>query len=196
MSVENGNTELVMVHLSEGVEEEEEDRAFVWTARELWVLRTKYRLVGRLVGSYAEHSAQNKFNALPLLLMNEELALALELGCVELASGPVASPLPSCPSFRRRACVFADLWRRGFYITSGSKFGAHLMAYPSDPLLCHASHIVLVLAPDQPLGLLDLVSLGRLAVGVKKVAVIASASPDPHGILRPQYISLKWMGVT
>ena len=70
------------------------------------------------------------------------------------------------------------------------------MAYPGDPLIFHASYIVLITASAHPLSLLDIVSLARLAIGVKKVAVIASTITREDGVLIPSYLSLEWLGVT
>ena len=44
--------------------------------------------------------------------------------------------------------VFADLWRRGFRITSAFKFGGDFLAYADDPMFCHAQVLILVAAPD------------------------------------------------
>ncbi|CAH0729738.1 unnamed protein product, partial [Brenthis ino] len=37
-----------------------------------------------------------------------------------------------------RYAVFKDLWEKGHYITSGSKFGADYLVYPGDPVKFHA----------------------------------------------------------
>ena len=33
-----------------------------------------------------------------------------------------------------RKLAFFDLWRRGFFLTDGSKFGADFLTYPGDPI--------------------------------------------------------------
>lgn len=41
-------------------------------------------------------------------------------------------PFASLPlAARRRACVFAHLWKLGYHVSSGSKFGADMLAYAS-----------------------------------------------------------------
>ena len=180
-----------------------DEEFFIWDLDDLWALRAKYRIVGRLIGTYAEHSAQNKYNALPLLLMAEELSLMANLNCVDLYSldrhsvASIDAALPVTMEFRRRATIFSDLWHRGFYLTSGSKFGTHFMAYPGDPVRFHASYIILIVEETQPIHFLDLVSLARLAVGVKKSAIIATTLQDSKtNLFTPRYLSLEWLGVT
>ena len=41
--------------------------------------------------------------------------------------------------------AFFDLWRRGFFLTDGSKFGADFLAYPGDPIRYHAQNIIICL---------------------------------------------------
>lgn len=86
------------------------------------------------------------------------------------------------------AAVFQDLWNRGNYITTASKFGADFCVYPGDPLRYHAYFIVLVLARDDELTGCDLLSYGRLGASVKKNVVLASVS----GQQDVRYISLSW----
>ena len=40
----------------------------------------------------------------------------------------------SSKNSRTRTAIFTDLWKKGFYITEGEKFGADFLAYPGDPL--------------------------------------------------------------
>ena len=35
-----------------------------------------------------------------------------------------------------RRATYADLWRRGFTLTSGARFGGDFLAYPGDPIRC------------------------------------------------------------
>jgi tRNA splicing endonuclease len=42
------------------------------------------------------------------------------------------------PAGQAQRTVFNDLWQRGHYITSGALYGAHLVAYADDPLVCHS----------------------------------------------------------
>ncbi len=46
------------------------------------------------------------------------------------AASPAAYSFPATPAERLRCRVFADLWRRGYFLTTGGKFGAHFLVYP------------------------------------------------------------------
>ena len=87
----------------------------------------------------------------------------------------------------RLAC-FLDLWRRGYVVGSGCKYGAHFVAYPGSPLSLHASLSVRVMdsAPSvsqsffgsnqrRRLGVpaLEQISYSRLQQGVVKKAIYA-----------------------
>lgn len=75
--------------------------------------------------------------------------------------------------------VFAELWRRGFWLTSASKFGGDYLAYMGDPLQFHADLVVVVAPSAAPLLLCEVAALGRLANAVKKAGVVASAAFEP-----------------
>ncbi|XP_061575983.1 tRNA-splicing endonuclease subunit Sen34 [Cololabis saira] len=87
--------------------------------------------------------------------------------------------------------VFRDLRGRGFFLTSAGKFGGDFLVYPGDPLRFHAHFIALVLDPDQPVPLLDLLAEARLGSNVKKTVLLCSPAPD--GTV--QYTSLQWSGM-
>ena len=74
------------------------------------------------------------------------------------------------------AAIFRALWQRGFYITSGSGFGAEYLAYPGDPLRHHAHLLVHVARPGKPMRQIELSCCARLANTVKKTAVLGE--PD------------------
>jgi hypothetical protein len=96
---------------------------------------------------------------------DEELA---QLAPAQLRLVPGARPL--------HAQVYRALWARGFYITSGSGFGADYLAYPGDPLRHHAHLIVHVARPGRPMRAAELACAARLANSVKKTAVLAEAA--------------------
>ncbi|KAF0747145.1 hypothetical protein AaE_007842, partial [Aphanomyces astaci] len=76
--------------------------------------------------------------------------------------------------------VFQDLWEKGLYITSGSKFGGDFLIYDADPLTTHAKAIVLV--AESPIVCASaLAGFCRLARAVKKSWVVAFADGS-HGI--------------
>ncbi|XP_041653878.1 tRNA-splicing endonuclease subunit Sen34 [Cheilinus undulatus] len=86
--------------------------------------------------------------------------------------------------------VFRDLRRRGFYLTSAGKFGGDFLVYPGDPLRFHAHFIAVCLPADDPVCLLDFLSVARLGSNVKKTVLLCSQSGD--GVL---YTSLQWSGM-
>lgn len=86
--------------------------------------------------------------------------------------------------------VFEYLWHQGLFVTPGLKFGGHYLAYPGDPLRYHSHYIVNARDKETPLTPVDLVSMGRLAVNVKKVYVLAS--PDDSGNIN--VFSIHWAG--
>ncbi|XP_034480388.1 tRNA-splicing endonuclease subunit Sen34 [Drosophila innubila] len=84
--------------------------------------------------------------------------------------------------------VFLDLWRRGKFVTSGEAFGADFLIYPGDPLLYHASHIVIILE-SPAIRPLELICKVRLSVTVNKDCVFAYKQTDSSNII---YQSVKW----
>lgn len=95
----------------------------------------------------------------------------------------------------RRGCqdryqVFSDLRGRGFFLTSAGKFGGDFLVYPGDPLRFHAHFIAVCLSADDPVCLLDLLSVTRLGSNVKKTVLLCS--PSGGGVT---YTSLQWSGM-
>ncbi len=48
---------------------------------------------------------------------------------------------PTASSDRLKCAVFGALWERGYYVTSGLKFGGDYLVYLGDPIKYHASYI-------------------------------------------------------
>ncbi|SPP76054.1 tRNA-splicing endonuclease subunit Sen34 [Drosophila guanche] len=82
----------------------------------------------------------------------------------------VPEPLVDTSCVRYR--IFRDLWLRGKFVTSGEAFGADFLVYPGDPLIYHASHIVIAQSTS-PIKPLDLIAKVRLSVIVNKSCVFA-----------------------
>nr|KAJ3418228.1 tRNA-splicing endonuclease subunit [Polyrhizophydium stewartii] len=88
-----------------------------------------------------------------------------------------ALAIESVPNHRRR--VFRHLWERGWFITSGSKFGGDFLLYPKDPLLCHSTHVVLVLGPTSiEVTGQDVIRAGRLATFCRKQFMFCWCDPS------------------
>lgn len=82
--------------------------------------------------------------------------------------------------------VYKDLWQKGYFLTSGLKFGCHFLAYEGDPITCHAKFMVLCDNSKSEPWLI----YGRLAGQVKKEVIIASLDSNKRVV----YKAYKFMG--
>ncbi|VDO44989.1 unnamed protein product [Onchocerca flexuosa] len=98
-------------------------------------------------------------------------------------------PFPKSSVFRIRLNTFRDLWRRGYYLTCGLKFGCDYLAYESVPGEDHSKWLVKCVDSQDALSSLDLIALSRLSSQVKKHVLLAIVSPDT---LSPYYIEYSW----
>ncbi|KAI1716021.1 tRNA-splicing endonuclease subunit Sen34 [Ditylenchus destructor] len=99
-------------------------------------------------------------------------------------------PFPTDPNYQKRLTVFRDLWRKGFYLTGGTKFGCDFLAYEGSPDNVHSRFMIVCLDTDSDiLRPLDLISVGRVATQVKKRLLLSIAS---QGSLIPYYIEAGW----
>ncbi|ENN73949.1 hypothetical protein YQE_09451, partial [Dendroctonus ponderosae] len=62
----------------------------------------------------------------------------------------ISTDLISSQTTTLRLVIFKDLWQRGYYITSGEKFGGHFLVYFGDPVTYHAIFIVKYTANGVP----------------------------------------------
>lgn len=110
-----------------------------------------------------------------------------------------------------RCRVFEDLWRRGFYMGGGMRFGGDFLVYPGasascsaryvpaslipqcsagDPLRYHSHFTLTVLStPTTTIMPLDLVAYGRLATAVKKAHLLGTWDDEKKAA---EYTSLEW----
>uniref|UniRef100_A0A1E1W6P0 tRNA-splicing endonuclease subunit Sen34 n=1 Tax=Pectinophora gossypiella TaxID=13191 RepID=A0A1E1W6P0_PECGO len=88
-----------------------------------------------------------------------------------------------------RYAIYKDLWEKGHFITSGSKFGSDYLVYPGDPVRFHAMYMVRCVCDQtkffRPT---QLVAFGRLSVAVNKLAVLAFF--NSYG--KVEYQTLQW----
>lgn len=96
---------------------------------------------------------------------------------------------PEGPAFRIRLNAFRDLWRRGYYLTCGLKFGCDYLAYEAIPGKEHSKWLVKCVDSQDALQPLDLIALSRLSSQVKKHVLLAIVSPDS---ISPYYIEYSW----
>ncbi|KAI9203445.1 uncharacterized protein BJ171DRAFT_600008 [Polychytrium aggregatum] len=70
-------------------------QAFVWNPTDIMEMRSRYRIVGALLGTLPRQPMQNDFFSLPLLLMPEEVSLLLSKGLALLTDGASLHRPPS-----------------------------------------------------------------------------------------------------
>jgi len=83
----------------------------------------------------------------------------------------------NCPKVAIRSATFRFLWAKGFYLTAGDKFGADFLAYPGDPVMFHATYVVICQASmqcdERMINEKELVAKCRLGTAVKKTILIS-----------------------
>jgi hypothetical protein len=87
---------------------------------------------------------------------------------------PVQWSFPHTQQQQLRMAVFADLHAKGYFLTSGSKFGGDFLAYPGDPNLYHAQFVVRVSPLEQPLNPVLFKGLARGVHAARKHLLLAS----------------------
>ncbi|CAG5124844.1 unnamed protein product [Candidula unifasciata] len=88
--------------------------------------------------------------------------------------------------------VFKDLWGKGFFLTSGVKFGGDFLVYPGDPARYHSHYIAVCKSQAEALPSLDIITYGRQASNVRKTALLCSLDRSKKVF----YISLQWTGMS
>lgn len=106
---------------------------------------------------------------------------------------PMDWTYPQTQSDKLRYKVFLDLWERGYYLTSGAKFGGDLLAYPGDPMRYHSFYIVIIIPWDKKITPFQIISAGRLGATVKKTALFCSVDDNTGDVV---YTSVKWSGIS
>ncbi len=120
------------------------------------------------------------FNA-PLILDLIEAKHLVENGLLEVYVGERRLELEELVELGRRhyarydelCAVYSDLKKRGFFVTSGIKFGSDFAAYVYGPGIDHAPFIVLVRSERDLLTATDVIRAGRLSRSVRKSFFIA-----------------------
>ncbi|GAA6016519.1 hypothetical protein JCM8202_006068 [Rhodotorula sphaerocarpa] len=109
---------------------------------------------------------------------------------LEAAASAGAWSYPQTTLQETRCRVFEDLWRRGFYMGGGMRFGGDFLVYPGDPLRYHSHFTLTVLStPTTTIMPLDLVAYGRLATAVKKAHLLGTWDDEKKAA---EYTSLEW----
>ncbi|CAJ0758563.1 5997_t:CDS:2 [Entrophospora sp. SA101] len=162
------------------------NNAFVWDPE------------GFLVGSLPRLPLQNQFLGLPLRLMPEETTLLLSKGfypkiniktsskslkwynddnnkfkTLELAKQSKVWTWPETPQEEYKYKIYCDLWNKGYFISSGLKFGA------------------LVMETNKSITPLDIITFGRLATNVKKSFMVCGWDEKEQKSI---YHCIEWSG--
>ena len=82
--------------------------------------------------------------------------------------------------------VFQDLWKLGYYLTSGLKFGGDFLVYKKHPDHTHATYIAIVTSWQHPLDI-RMGSLCKVAGQVRKRLLLCSVKDNVV-----HYLTLGW----
>ncbi|VDM60222.1 unnamed protein product [Angiostrongylus costaricensis] len=88
-------------------------------------------------------------------------------------------PVPCTREFRARELVYHDLWRKGYYLTSGLQFGCTYLAYEGKD-----KNVVSIFEKRRAFS-----AMPWVCFQVKKSLVVAIVASDSH---QPQYIKFDW----
>lgn len=78
---------------------------------------------------------------------------------------------------RARCATFEALHSKGFFLSTGLRFGGDFVVYPGDPLRYHSHYTATILAtPEQPMAAFHIVASGRLGTAVKKSHLLCQAN--------------------
>ena len=94
---------------------------------------------------------------------------------------------------KRNYAVYKDLWEKGYFITSGEKFGCDFLVYPGDPSRYHSHFIVIVIPSGRKITSMELLAYGRLGSGVKKSVLLATVNETTNQSV--EYQSISWSNI-
>ncbi|XP_043272962.1 tRNA-splicing endonuclease subunit Sen34 [Venturia canescens] len=97
---------------------------------------------------------------------------------------------PSTMNETLRYKTYKDLWERGFYVSSGEKFGGDFLAYPGDPIMFHSLFIIECKDKDKDITIMELAGQCRVACHVRKTQVFATF--DDEDQTKIKYQSFQW----
>ncbi|KAH3709485.1 hypothetical protein DPMN_068948 [Dreissena polymorpha] len=127
-------------------------------------------------------------------LQEASMLMEIPLACDPSTTTPVLVKwtYPKSDKEVLRYRVFRDLWDKGHYLTSGSKFGGDFIAYPGDPSRFHSLFIVVCKPHSASISGIELITMGRLGTNVKKTIVLSSVDEND----KLCYTSLQWTGIS
>ncbi|TKR80486.1 hypothetical protein L596_014556 [Steinernema carpocapsae] len=105
----------------------------------------------------------------------------------------IESPIfPNTEQYRLRYATYRDLWRKGFFLTDGFKFGCDYLAYQGPPDEVHSRFMVRCFNSHCSIAPQTLIAMSRVSSQVKKTILIAFVSDDS---VSPYYMETKWWRV-
>ncbi|KIX04336.1 tRNA-intron endonuclease [Rhinocladiella mackenziei CBS 650.93] len=90
---------------------------------------------------------------------------------------PPSNSVPNINDLPSSYPLYRYLHDRGFFMTSGLRFGCQYTVYPGDPLRFHSHFLAVGVQWDEEIDLMNIVGGGRLGTGVKKSFLLGGASP-------------------
>ncbi len=173
----------------------------VYDPQDCYDLYTKFKLLNRSIGSLPNFITQNIFHSLPMSIPIE-FAKWASLHSTHISIHNSSQHASEWNSFLQypnnskqeqiRYAVFTDLYQKGYYISSGDRFGVDFIIYHDDPLLYHACGMVYICNTEYQNRKIDsklLCSLGRLATTVNKTFQLAYWNDTTQSV---QYVSWKF----
>ncbi|RCN33779.1 putative tRNA intron endonuclease [Ancylostoma caninum] len=100
-------------------------------------------------------------------------------------------PVPCTRDHRAREVVFHDLWRKGYYSTSGEQYGCAYLDFLVKLSICSisAKYLLDYVMEEEGLAVAHVISLVRVATQVKKNLSLAVVASDTH---HPHYLTFDW----
>ncbi|KAF2753035.1 tRNA-splicing endonuclease subunit sen34 [Pseudovirgaria hyperparasitica] len=97
--------------------------------------------------------------------------------------------------------LFSHLYKKGYFMTPGLRFGCKYCVYPGDPLRYHSHFLAVGKDWDEEFNLLDLVGGGRLGTAVKKGYLVGGREPQSETSTQPddavdvRTFCIEWAGM-
>ncbi|CAG8522926.1 24192_t:CDS:2 [Dentiscutata erythropus] len=87
---------------------------------------------------------------------------------------------PSTPKEQYKYNIYCDLWNRGYFITSGIKFGGDYLLYPAT-----------IIDMNKEISAMDIITFGRMGTAVKKSYMLCSWNTNED---KAVYVCIEWAG--
>jgi tRNA-intron lyase len=88
--------------------------------------------------------------------------------------------------------IYKDLKEKGFYVTSGFKYGANFLVYRDDPNFIHSEFMLFIYDSNKELNVNKLINGERLGVTTKKKFLTAGYDETTGKI---KYLNFNWLNI-